>query len=340
VSGQPFPAFRFDGRRAEAAPVCVSLDEGTLVVEAADGRVLERESLARVAVSDRLDHAPRLLWLPGGVTLEVVDADRSFDRALHRAGLRAGPAVRMQQWWPGVILGLALLVSLLIVGYFHGLPVAARWAAFAMPGHLEDRIGERILAVLDTQQLRPTRLDPQRREAIAQAFSTAASAVAAGVEHRLEFRSSHKFTINALTLPGGIIVLFDGLVGFVDDAQLLAVLGHELGHVVHKHSMRQLFQTAGTGALAGLLWGDFSGTAASIPVVLGLLRYSREAEREADDFAVAFLRSQGRSARPLYEFLARMSARRPLSQASIMPNFMSTHPSTEERMQRLRDAGR
>jgi len=61
--------------------------------------------------------------------------------------------------------------------------------------------------------------------------------------------------------------------------------------------------------LAGLLWGDFSGTAASVPLVLGVMRYSRGFEREADDFAIAFLRTNKISVWPLYDFLVRLAER-------------------------------
>jgi predicted Zn-dependent protease len=92
--------------------------------------------------------------------------------------------------------------------------------------------------------------------------------------------------------------------------------------------------------VASLLWGNFSGVAASVPVVLGMLRYSRSAEREADEFAITLLRTQGASVRPLVEFFERISARKSRLAVETIPDFLSTHPAThpatEERLARLR----
>jgi predicted Zn-dependent protease len=140
-----------------------------------------------------------------------------------------------------------------------------------------------------------------------------------------------------MALPGGIIVLLDGLVAFAEDEDaVLGVLGHELGHVVHKHPARGILQSAGLGALAGLLWGDFSGAAASVPITLGVLRYSRDFEREADEFAIALLRAQDVSTQPLYEFFVRVRRLESRRGVGAIPDFLATHPPTEERLERLR----
>lgn len=139
-----------------------------------------------------------------------------------------------------------------------------------------------------------------------------------------------------MALPGGIIVLLDGLVDFaIEEDAVLGVLGHELGHVVHKHAARQILQSVGVGAAAGLLWGDFAGSATSAPIALALLRYSREFEREADDFAIEFVRNQHLSAVSVYSFFRRVRDRERARVGSI-PEFLSSHPSTEERVERFR----
>ena len=132
-----FPAFRFDGRHAEAMPVLLRVENADLVVETPEGAVLERQPLDRARVSEPLDRAPRLVSLPSGATLEVPDTDRAFTRELHHAGVRLPPAVRLQRLWLAVIIAAGALVVLLAAVYFKGLPATARWVAFALPPRLE-----------------------------------------------------------------------------------------------------------------------------------------------------------------------------------------------------------
>jgi predicted Zn-dependent protease len=336
MSTRLFPACRFDGRRAQGLPVIVHIEAPDLIVETAEGAVVDRERLDRAVVSEPLDHAPRLVSLSSGATLEVPDGDRAFGRALDQIGMRDSLAVRLQEQWVAVVVALLILVGLLAAGYFKGLPAAARWAAFAVPPELEARMGEQILSVLDTHYLQPSRLDPATRAGIAERFARGAARISPTVAYRLEFRTAAKDPINAMALPGGIIILLDGLVKFADDEDgVVGVLGHELGHVAHKHSLRNILQSTGVGVVASLLWGDFSGVAASVPVVIGILSYSRDAEREADEFAIEFLRAQDMSLQPLYDFFSEIRDLESRRGANI-PGFLSTHPSTDERLERLR----
>ncbi|MBI3825069.1 MAG: M48 family metallopeptidase [Candidatus Rokubacteria bacterium] len=334
-----FPAVRFDGRSAGAVPVVLRVDGARVVVETPEGAVLEREPLERVAVSEPLAHAPRLVALSSGATVEVPDARGDFEQELRRAGRRVPLAVRLQARWPAVVAALATVVALLGLAYFKGVPIAARWLALLLPPRLEARMGDQVMAALDTYYLGPSHLQPARRARLADRFTRAALTAAPGVTSRLEFRSAGANAVNAFALPGGTIVLLDGLVELAgEDDAILGVLGHELGHVVHKHTTRQVLQSAGLGSLASLLWGDFSGVAASASVAIGTLRYSRDFEREADEFAIAFLRAQSISARPFYGFFVAVQAREARRPRGYFPDFLSGHPPTQERLAHLRRA--
>ena len=98
---------------------------------------------------------------------------------------------------------------------------------------------------------------------------------------------------NAFALPGGTIFVTDELLDLLRgrDDVLIGVLGHELGHVEHRHGMRLLAQATALGALSSTLWGDFSALFATLPVLYGQSAYSRDFEREADREAIRLLRA-------------------------------------------------
>ena len=336
MSGPGFPGWFFSGRDAEAAPVVVRVDGGQVTVEAADGTVREAEPITAAMVSEPFAHAPRLIALRSGATLEVEEDGGRLALTLEGAGVALSSVVRLQRRWPAVLVALAGLVALVSLAYLKGVPIAARWVADRLPVGIESRLGDQMLVALDRHYLGSSRLDAERRERHARRFAQAAAKAAPGVPYRLEFRATSEESINAFALPGGVVVLLDGLVRFAgDDDGVLGVLGHELGHVAHRHSTRQVLQSVGVGMLAGLLWGDFSGTAASVPLVLGVLTYSRGFEREADDFAIAFLRANQISIEPFHDVLIRLAEREEHKGIASLPDFISTHPSLAERIEHL-----
>jgi predicted Zn-dependent protease len=145
--------------------------------------------------------------------------------------------------------------------------------------------------------------------------------------------------MNAFALPGGTVVVLDGLVRRTGgDDRLTAVVGHELAHLSRHHSAEALVRGAGLTGLAGLLWGDFSSAAANLPAALAVLGYSRDAEREADDDAVRFLRAAGRPPGALVELLCLFSEEGRSDGLIQLPDLFSSHPSLEERLAHARQA--
>jgi predicted Zn-dependent protease len=80
------------------------------------------------------------------------------------------------------------------------------------------------------------------------------------------------------------------------------------------------------------LFGDASGLVATLPTLMLDLRYSRDAEREADLYAAHLLKAAGLSANSLAAALERLSGRQ-----KDGPAYLSTHPATAERIARLRE---
>jgi predicted Zn-dependent protease len=146
-------------------------------------------------------------------------------------------------------------------------------------------------------------------------------------------------TPNAFALPGGKIFLLDGLIQKADSPDEIAgVLAHELGHVKHRDHLRQLIQTGGTSFLFGLLFGDVSGAGAVIFASRTLLNasYSREAEQNADGFAVDVMHKLGRSPKPMGDLLLRVTG----AQTNKSYTILASHPMTEARREAMIKADR
>jgi Zn-dependent protease with chaperone function len=330
-------AWAADGRRAQAAPPKAARRDRSLLVLRHNHSLLQQVALSDLRCGERFDHGPLMLALPHGATLQI-DQPAVAARVEQLLGHRDSPAQRLQRSWPGVTIALALIVAGLVGFYLRGLPWLAERAAAAVPQTLEAQVGEEVLKLLDKRVFGPTMGYEGEKAAIANRFAEFAERSAPGVKVRVEFRSVKSGSgINAFALPGGTIVVLDGLVAASgSDEQVLAVLAHELGHVALRHPIRRATKGVGLGLMAGLLWGDISSVAANVPAVLGLLNYSRDEEREADALAVKVLTENGLDAQPLigmFETLERSHGGR----GSAVPGFMSSHPSTPERIERLRE---
>lgn len=142
--------------------------------------------------------------------------------------------------------------------------------------------------------------------------------------------------VNAVALPGGQVLLFDGLVQQAESPEELAgVLGHEVGHVRERHVMTALLRQFG---LSILLAGADSGVTNSI-FGLASMGYSREAEREADEYARARLKESNISPLGAAGFFERMSEEYgDNADAPALAGWLASHPSSGERAEAYRDA--
>jgi Zn-dependent protease with chaperone function len=140
---------------------------------------------------------------------------------------------------------------------------------------------------------------------------------------------------NALALPGGKIYLFNGLLQKADNADEIAgVIAHEIGHVAHRDQTRMIIQNGGTSFLIGLLFGDITGSAAAIFAARSVVQasYSRDAEANADAFAIETMHALGRSPGPMGDLLFRVTG----AQGGNTIGILASHPLTEQRRDLMR----
>ncbi len=153
-------------------------------------------------------------------------------------------------------------------------------------------------------------------------------------------------TVNAFALPGGQVFVTRALYTQLENAdQLAGVLGHEVGHVVARHSAERISQQRLAEGLSGAAVIASSGqggrrmmaTGAVAAVVSNLVNmsYGRDQELESDELGVRFMLESGFDAEQLKGVMRILEQ---ASGGSSKPEFMSTHPSPANRVQRIEDA--
>jgi Zn-dependent protease with chaperone function len=152
---------------------------------------------------------------------------------------------------------------------------------------------------------------------------------------------------NAFALPDGTIVMLDELVELTkDDNEIIAVLAHERGHVERRHAMRMVLQSSVVGLVLAWYVGDVSGLLATAPAIIMQAKYSRDMEREADEYAEQTMLANGLSPCLLGTILDKLEAahlakvreKHPEADAakdSGAMDYLSSHPATSERMRRI-----
>ncbi len=156
-----------------------------------------------------------------------------------------------------------------------------------------------------------------------------------------EFNLVQDQSANAFCMPGGKIVVYEGILPITqDEASLAIVLGHEIAHAVAKHSAEQMSKSSrsqtglqiGSGILSAIGIDQGITSAATSIASQGLqlmnLKYSRDNESEADYMGLIFAAMAGYDPNVAVTFWQRMAA----SSSSSTPAFLSSHPSDEKRI--------
>lgn len=153
------------------------------------------------------------------------------------------------------------------------------------------------------------------------------------------FRVVDDPTPNAFALPGGFIFFTRGMMNLMDsEAELAAVLGHEIGHVTAKHSVSQISrgQLAQLGlGLGSVLFPSAAqsfGGLAQTGMQLLFLSYGRNAERQADELGFQYALREGYEVREMDDIFATLMRLGEASGRSEIPSWLASHPAEPERI--------
>ena len=155
------------------------------------------------------------------------------------------------------------------------------------------------------------------------------------------FRVVDDPVVNAFALPGGFIYITRGIMAYFNsEAELVSVLGHEIGHVTARHSAQQMSQQqlAQVGIVATAILvpetQDYLGIAGA-GLQLLFLKFSRDDERQADDLGFRYMTRLNYDPREMPSVFAMLNRVSAASGGGGTPGWLSTHPDPEDREQRI-----
>jgi beta-barrel assembly-enhancing protease len=243
----------------------------------------------------------------------------------------------------GRLIVAALIALFAVIGYFGKTslnPLTGEKQRVAMTPEEEVAVGLRTAPEM-AAQMGGVSQNPKARALVERVGAKLArESAAAKSAYKFSFHVlADRRTVNAFALPGGPVFITEGLLAQLrTEGELAGVLGHEIGHVIARHSSERLAKQQLTqGLISAVVVGSGDYTSAQIAQVAGNMinmRYGREDELEADGLGLQIAFEAGYDPRAMagvMEVLANASG------GSRQPEFASTHPAPENRQARIKE---
>ena len=286
-----FPGTFYDGKSANKYPVRLRLTREQLELIFPDGhQILWPYSTLQLSKTSskgpvRLE---RSTSNPDTVPESVVIEDSRFLHAAHRVAPGALGNVWNQPHkrslrYVLMILALVTLPPLIFAIWIYAIPAMTDAVADKIPTKWEEKMGQDYYQMLFKESIKEP--DPQVRKAL-DAISRRLLTAVPDQPYQFRIYVHPSKMVNALALPGGIIVVFQGLINATETPEELAgVLAHEFQHVLKRHSTRNIVRSEAIN-LFGLIISGNSDSMTNVILQAGSLlehlRYSRELESQAD----------------------------------------------------------
>lgn len=322
-----FTATFHDRNLNSASPATVRTEPGVLFIQLDSGQIIDW-TLSDLDSARALDDGSVILQ-NGKQFLEVNDPgimaglERSFPKnKLFRRTFfdRIGVA--------GCLLTLLGLIAPLLLLYFFVTPKIVDSAAAKVSPEVGGQIGDAWFQSLTATYQTDTALTR-----LVQQFY---DSLGYGGSYQMQITVVQEPVVNAFAVPGGHIVVFDSILRIMDaPEQLAGLLAHEASHIQLQHSTRAIFRELANSMIFSLILGDYGDLSTIIARhgdQLAGLSYSRSLELEADDHGLQLMRQSGIPQRGIPDLFHKMKNALGTEHAGDAPNFLSTHPSMDERL--------
>lgn len=305
--------------------------------------------LQSLQFSDRVGNVPRKLRFTDGSQFVCHDNDQ-IDQFLSE--LRIGNSVprilhnlESQSLW--VVFALLFTIVFSASFVIYGVPWLSKKLAMTLPIAVNAQLGSGTLETLDKLALEETKLTLSKQGEIRNRFTRMLANIPGTKQvYTLHFRS-FSGNPNAFALPSGDIVLTDALVNLAESPEEIdSVLLHEVGHVVHRHSLQQVIQASATTFIISMILGDstaINDLAVALPVFLMEQKYSRSHEYEADTFSLDEMQKQGIDPKFFGIMMGRLSdfsskdKDGETTHELDLGSYLSSHPLDKDRIKRAEE---
>lgn len=248
-----------------------------------------------------------------------------------------------------LMVGFATLsVIILACSYFiWGIPIASKLIAQHIPDTVLHQATKETLKILELNYLKPSTLSEEAQNEVKALIGKYSPEYDS---RKFIIRNGGDLGANAFALPDGSILFTDQIILLAtgNDAELLGVFGHELGHVHYRHALRHILQNSAIAVTIAMIGGDVSAVGdlvLTLPVVFSQLSFSREFELEADRYGASYLEQRQLERGALVRMLTKLHAshaecetdadKNSCKRSETLFKYLSTHPALDDRIEAI-----
>lgn len=231
-----------------------------------------------------------------------------------------------------ILLGIFVSVfAVAIIIIISSASLIVNWAVTKIPIRVEQQLGSLIVPIYEEK----AKASPQQ-DTLNKLLNRLESQLDNQSQAKRDYRVLYipEKTVNALAIPGDVIIIFKGLVQAVkSENELMMIFGHELGHFAHRDHLRGLGKTLIIRVAIASVFGDnvILTNSANLIEAITNTRYSQSQEYQADEFGLILLNKTYGHVAGATDFFENLKA-----QEKLNWDFFASHPAPEKRVKRLK----
>jgi Zn-dependent protease with chaperone function len=230
-------------------------------------------------------------------------------------------------------IGLSLIFGFLAIAYFFIIPLVIIGVAEVFPRDMETSLGKQLRENFIEKEI----IDSTKTVEINKFYDH----LQVDTDYKINITVVKSDIKNAFALPGGEIVVFSAILDSMKTyGELAALLGHEVGHIQKRHTLKMIFRNLSNYILISAVFQDFSGIMAIVvenASMVEQLSYNREVESESDDFGFEVLLKNKIDPHGMVNLFQQLSDSSNKTIEGNVPEFLMTHPKLDSRIATIKE---